>query len=32
MIKEIKNAEHEEDEKEDEEKVDARYVTREEFR
>ena len=32
MIKEIKNAEHEEDEKEDEEKVDAKYVTREEFR
>jgi len=33
VIKEIKNAEHEEDEKEDEEeKVDARYVTREEFR
>lgn len=32
MIKEIKNAEHEEDEKEDEAKVDARYVTREEFR
>jgi|TARA_S200002703_G_C3775134_1_gene238694 hypothetical protein len=32
MIKEIKNAEHEEDEKEDEEKVEAQYVTREEFR
>tara|TARA_B100000519_G_C14211174_1_gene422750 strand:+ start:763 stop:1377 length:615 start_codon:yes stop_codon:yes gene_type:complete len=35
MIKEIKNAEHEddkEDDKEEEEKVDARYVTREEFR
>jgi len=32
LIKEIKNAEHEEDEKEDDDKMKMRYVTREEFR